>query len=133
MIMTDYSGVMTSRQHSLRPQQDTQIGWWSDMYDSVAILKSNPVATYDSEGNETITYTDRQVFVYPRGVYNAEFYNAAQLGLQPTLTLTLTNRADYCGEKLLEFEGKIYTVIRTDWTAQRDAISLICEERVGND
>lgn len=101
------------------------------MYDAIAILKSNPIATFDSEGNEQITYTDRQVFVYQRGVYQAEFYNAAQLGLQPSITLTLTNRADYNGEKLVEFGGKYYNVIRTDWTAQRDAISLICEERVG--
>ena len=43
----------------------------------------------------------------------------------------LTNRADYHGEKLIEWEGKSYNVIRTDWTAQKDRISLICEERIG--
>lgn len=103
------------------------------MYDSIAILKSNPVATYDSDGNETLTYTDRTVYVQPRGVYQSEFYNAATLGLQPSITLTLTNKADYDGEKLLEFESKLYNVIRADWTAQRDGISLICEERIGED
>lgn len=103
------------------------------MYDSIAILKSNPQTSFDEYGNEMITYTDQQVYVMPRSVYQSEFYNAGQLGLQPSITLTLTNRADYNGEKLLEFEGKLYNVIRPDWTAQRDSISLVCEERIGED
>ena len=102
------------------------------MYDSIATLKGEPTVTYDTYGNENIVYTDRQVFVMPRGVYNAEFYNAAQAGLHPSITFELTNRADYNGERLIEWEGKLYNIIRTDWNAQRDKISLICEERVEN-
>lgn len=103
------------------------------MYDSVATLKGNRSVMYDSAGNELITYEERTVFVQPRGVYNAEFYNAAQAGLHPSITFELANKADYNGEKLVEWDGKTYSVIRTDWTAQRDRISLICEERVGNE
>ena len=101
------------------------------MYDSIATLKGEPTTTYDTYGNELITYKDKQVYVTPRGVYNAEFYNAAQAGLHPSITFVLTNRADYNGERLIEWEGKSYNVIRTDWTGQKDQISLICEERVG--
>ena len=68
----------------------------------------------------------------PRGVYSSEFYNAAQLGLKPSVTLFIANREDYDGQKELTFEGRDYTVIRADWNAQRDGISLICEERVKN-
>ena len=100
------------------------------MYDSVATLKAYGTPTYDSYGNEIIPETTTDVFVQPRGVYQSEFYNAAQLGLKPNLTLYLTNREDYDGQKVLEFEGKEYTVIRVDWSAQRDGISLICEERI---
>ena len=102
------------------------------MYDSIATLKGEPTTTYDEYGNEVITYQDSQVYVMPRGVYQSEFYNAAQAGLQPSITFVLTNRSDYHGERLIEFEGKLYNVIRTDWTGQRDTISLICEERVNN-
>lgn len=102
------------------------------MYDSVATLKGEPTVTYDEYGNEVITYQDTEVYVMPRGVYQAEFYNAAQAGLHPSITFVLTNREDYHGERLLEFEGRLYNIIRTDWTAQRDSISLICEERVSN-
>lgn len=100
------------------------------MYDGVATLISYGPATYDAYGNEIITETTTDVFVQPRGVYQSEFYNAAQLGLKPSLTLYLTNKADYSGQKVLTYEGVEYNVIRVDWTAQRDGISLICEERI---
>lgn len=102
------------------------------MYDSVATLKAYGAPSYDEYGNEVVTLIDRNVFVMPRGVYNSEFYNAAQAGLHPSITFELTNRGDYHGEKLIEFDGRMYNIIRTDWNAQRDGISLICEERVAN-
>ena len=102
------------------------------MYESVATLKAYGTPTFDTYGNEIENITETTVFVMPRGVYNAEFYNAAQLGLHPSITFELTHRDDYHGEKVIAFEGKDYDVIRTDWNAQRDKISLICEERVHN-
>ena len=100
------------------------------MYDNVATLKAYGTPTYDEYGNEVPNITETEVFVQPRGVYQAEFYNAAQLGLKPSLTLFLSNRDDYSGQKILDFEGTEYNVIRVDWNAQRDGISLICEERI---
>ena len=102
------------------------------MYDSVATLKAYGTPTYDAYGNEVENITETTVFVQPRGVYQSEFYNAAQAGLHPSLTLFLSNREDYAGQKVVEFEGTDYNVIRVDWTAQRDGISLVCEERVHN-
>ena len=102
------------------------------MYDNVATLKSVSRTEYDEEGNELLTYSDRVVYVLPRSVYNSEFYNAAQVGLHPSLVLAMTNRADYQGEKLVEFEGELYDVIRADWTSQRDSIALTIQKRVNN-
>lgn len=102
------------------------------MYDGIATLIGFCEPTYDEYLNEKYTEIRRDVFVQPRGVYQSEFYNAAQSGLKPSLTLYLTNKADYSDEKVLEFEGRKYDVIRVDWSAQRDGISLICEERVKN-
>ena len=102
------------------------------MFDSVATLKAYGSITHDEYGNPITLVEETEVFVQPRGVYQSEYYNAAQVGLKPSLTLVLSNRDDYNGQKYLEFEGKDYEVIRTDWNAQRDSISLICEERVGN-
>ena len=102
------------------------------MYDSVATLKAYGSITHDEYGNPQTEVIETEVYVQPRGVYQSEYYNAAQDGLKPSLTLVLSNRDDYNGQKQLEFEGKDYEVIRTDWNAQRDSISLICEERVRN-
>ena len=103
------------------------------MYDGVATLKAYGPPTFDEYGNEVPSITETEVFVQPRGVYQSEFYNAAQLGLKPSLTLFLSNRDDYDGQKVLDFEDTEYNVIRVDWNAQRDGISLICEERVGDE
>lgn len=102
------------------------------MYDDVATLISYGNSTFDEYGNESIDTEKTTVFVQPRGVYQSEYYNAAQLGLKPSITLQLANREDYNDEKVLEYNGRVYSVIRVDWTAQRDKISLICEERVNN-
>ena len=99
------------------------------MYDGTATLKAYGAPTYDAYGNEILPVIETEVFVQPRSVYQSEFYNAAQFGLRPSLTLYLTNREDYSGQKVLSYEGKEYSVIRVDWQAQRDGISLICEER----
>lgn len=102
------------------------------MYDDVATLKTYGASTFDKYGNEIKAVTESQIFVQPRGVYQSEYYNAAQLGLKPSLTLFLANKDDYAGQKELTFQGHEYSVIRVDWGAQRDGISLICEERVDN-
>lgn len=102
------------------------------MYDGIATLRAYGEPTFDEAGNEIPSILETTVFVQPRGVYQSEFYNAAQLGLKPSITLYIANRADYNGQKVLEYEGAEYDVIRVDWSAQRDGISLVCEERVNN-
>ncbi len=102
------------------------------MYDDVAILRQYEKDSVDKYGNRTVKKADTEVFVMPRGIYASEFYSASQLGLKPTITFVLANRNDYSGQKVIEFHGVEYTVIRVDWNAQRDKCSLICEERVKN-
>jgi len=102
------------------------------MYDSDAVLIGYGTPAYDEYGNEIQTEIRTPVFVQPSGVYSSEFYAAGQNNLHPDITFKISNRADYNGERLIEYEGKTYTVIRPDWTAQRDGILLICEERINN-
>ena len=103
------------------------------MYDNVATLIGYGPATFDQYGNEIVEEIEREVFVQPRSVYQSEFYNAAQAGLKPSITFFMTNREDYNNETVISFEGRKYDVIRVDWNAQRDGISLICEERIENE
>ena len=97
------------------------------MYEGVAKLKKYGPTTYDKYGNPITPIEERKVFVQPRGVYASEFYSAAQIGLKPSITFDIANRADYRGEKVIEFKGEEYTVIREDWSAPYDGISLVCE------
>lgn len=102
------------------------------MYDDIAVLKEYVTTSYDEYGNAIKTEETQQIYVQPRGVYSSEFYNAAQVGLKPSITLYIANKEDYHGEKVIGFHNVDYDVIRVDWSAQRDGISLICEERAGN-
>ena len=102
------------------------------MYDDVAILKKYVNERYDKYGNRIETIEETTVYVQPRGVYSSEFYQAAQTGLKPSLTLVIANREDYSDQPVVEFHGRDYSVIRVDWDAQRDRIALICEERVNS-
>lgn len=102
------------------------------MYDGIATLYGDTITGYDEYGNAVVTRKETQIYVLPRGVYQSEYYNAAQLGLKPSLSLFVFNRLDYNNEKQLLFDGKEYDVIRVDWSAQRDGITLVCEERVRN-
>lgn len=99
------------------------------MYEGTAILKKETGRTLDDYGNEILTYSGRTVYVHPRGVYQSEFYNAAVAGLHPSITLTMTNRADYEGEKIVEYNGVNYNVVRVNWNGTRDKIDLVLEER----
>lgn len=96
--------------------------------DGTATLLKDGERTYDEYGNETIERTEREVFVHPRGVYASEFYNAAQNGLRPSVTLFIRERADYEGERDLIYEGKAYSVIRVDW--YMEGVNLVCEEKI---
>ena len=100
------------------------------MYDTTIKLISKTI-THDDIGNEVYSTTPTEVFAIPRTVYASEFYQAAQAGLHPTITFMLTNRKDYDGQKELTWEDKAYSIVRVDWTAQRDMLNLICEEKVG--
>lgn len=101
------------------------------MFDNVAILKK-ATTTQDAEYNEIVAYTERTVYVKPRSVFASEFYQAAAVGLRPALTLVLASFADYDGEKLVEYDGKEYTVTRVYQRPEKDAVELTLEERVEN-
>ena len=59
------------------------------MYDSIAILYEQGNRAYDQYGNETVSLTPHEVYVQPRSVYHSEYYQAAQAGLHPSITLDI--------------------------------------------
>ena len=55
----------------------------------------------------------RMVYVVVKSVGQNEMYAALSQGLQPTFVLELSDYSEYHGEKLVEYGGKLYRIIRT--------------------
>lgn len=68
----------------------------------------------------------RKVFCTVRSVGYQEYYRAMENNLFPTLVFTLTDYAEYKGEKICEYGGKVYRIVRTYQTG--GAIELTVEE-----
>lgn len=60
-----------------------------------------------------------------RSVGYNEFYAARNAGIQPTVVFVLALAEDYAGEKIVEWRGSRYRVVRT-WM-QGDGIEITCE------
>jgi len=102
------------------------------MFDNVATFLKSEIQQ-NAIGQEIEMFNERTVFVKPRSVYSNDFYQAAQLGLKPSLVLILSNYMDYEGERLVDFEGVRYNVIRVYRKEESDSLEITLEERTGNE
>lgn len=68
----------------------------------------------------------RQVYCNVESVSRAEFYAAMQYNLSPSVVFVLSDYAEYHGEKLCEWNGKRYDIIRTYVDGLK--VELTCEE-----
>ena len=82
------------------------------MFNDIANL-CTATTTYDDVGNTVETLTKKQVYVKPKSIKATEFYQAAEVGMKPDFTLVLADYYDYNGEKLVEYNGEMYDVLRT--------------------
>lgn len=64
-----------------------------------------------------------EVFAEVISVSQNEFYKALQNGLMPELVFRLTDYGDYNGEKVFEYEGSRWRVIRT--YIQEEALFIV--------
>lgn len=67
----------------------------------------------DEYGDPLITETRREVFCDKASIGQKEFYQAHAVGLQPEMKLIIADYLDYNGEKLVEYDGQAYRVLRT--------------------
>ncbi len=67
----------------------------------------------DDYGDPKITEVRNDVFVRLASIGQKEFYQAHAVGLQPELKFILSDYLDYNDEKLVEYEGQRYRVLRT--------------------
>lgn len=72
--------------------------------------------------NELLTLikgdTSRDVFCGVRSIGQKEFYEAQAVDFYPEIKFVLADYLEYDGERLCEYNGKRYTVLRTFRTGQ---------------
>lgn len=83
----------------------------------------------DDLGIDKRTETAREVFCTVNSVQRTEFYSAYQQGLQPSFRFDIF-AMDYNGERILEYSGIRYSVIRT-YLRNLDTIELYAERKAG--
>lgn len=101
------------------------------MYDVCKLVKET--ITKDDYGRPVATRTAREVYCRVYGVTQSEFYAAAAANLNPELKIKLEMFMDYEGEKLVEYDGQMYSVIRVYRNSETtgDAIELTLERKIG--
>lgn len=75
--------------------------------------------------------TGREIFAEQSGVGRSEFYKAAAAGMPPAVVFTVSE-ADYQEERLIDFDGKVYKVIRS-YPVPNRKIELVCQGVEPND
>ena len=80
---------------------------------------------------DAATLTKRKAYCEVKSVGQQEAYQARATGLNPEYKLRLTHSCEYRGEKLVEFRGITYAVLRT-WVDEKDGIELTIQRTEGN-
>ena len=75
--------------------------------------------------------TQRKVFCTVQSIGQSETYEAKAAGLNPELKLILAHAFEYKGEKIAEFRGERYGIIRT-YVNEADGIELTLQKETGN-
>lgn len=79
--------------------------------DELKLIGENPAA---HGVFEQYAPTERTVFCSVRSVGMSESYQALSYGLHPQFVFTLSDYTDYQGEKICEYKGTRYRIVRTD-------------------
>ena len=75
--------------------------------------------------------TMRTVHCTTKSIGMQEAYQAMATGLNPEIKICLAHDFEYQDETLLEYDGKIYKIIRT-YITEADGIELTCQRVTGN-
>lgn len=91
--------------------------------DVLTLIGEQPKAHGVTDAYREVT---KEVYVAVQSVGRSEAYQAMQNGLHPQFVFVLSDYADYADQKICEYQGKRYRVIRT--YRKNQAIELTVEE-----
>lgn len=84
----------------------------------------------DENGIQRYLTNKTMIYVQVGSVSSAEWFEGGRNGLNPELRF-ITNRFDYNGEEVIEYNGELYRIYRT-YISKQDTIELYCERRKGD-
>ena len=99
------------------------------MTDILSLVSRTPART--DQGDPTIEETSRTVFCSVHSVGQKEFYQANATDFHPELKLVLADYLDYQDERLVDYNGLRYRVIRTYRSGQ--TLELVVERAAAED
>lgn len=80
----------------------------------------------DDYGRAVTEETRRDIFATECGVKRNEFYQAQAIGMTPTVTFQCFG-FDYDDEKIIEYNGREYSVIRT-YPLDGERLEIVCTD-----
>lgn len=92
---------------------------WSDVINLLA-----ETYTENDMGDVIPVVTSNEAFASKKSIRQSEFYQAQAAGLKPSIAFDVRSM-EYNDEKLLEYEGKRYRIMRTYESGE--FTELICE------
>ena len=85
----------------------------------------------DEIGNQTSSLTSsKKCYAKKQSVRVNEYYNAVEVGLTPSVEFVL-KKLNYNGEQLIEWNNKIFNVIRVVEPKNKFDIVLVCTDKIG--
>lgn len=96
---------------------------------AIKLIGIGSTTTVDSIGQYTSPLTEVSVIAQIRDITQSEFTSAGMVGLKPAKQFRVRSW-EYCGERLVEYDGITYSVYRT-YLAPDGRMELYTEERTG--
>lgn len=99
------------------------------LYRDVAQLIDTKTVT-DPDGYRQETETRTEVYVDVQSVKRGEFYSGRQAGVELVISF-MVRVCDFGGQRLIEYDGKRYRVVRA-YTKDGELLELNCSEEKGH-
>ena len=96
---------------------------------TIKLIGTGTTTTVVSIGQYTSPPIEVNVIAQIRDITQSEFTSAGMVGLKPAKQFRVRSW-EYCGERLVEYDGVTYSVYRT-YLAEDGRMELYTEERTG--
>jgi hypothetical protein len=99
------------------------------MESAIKLIGYGTTTTVDDIGQYSSPSTEVNVIAQIRDITQSEFSSAGMVGFKPAKEFRVRSW-EYCGERLVEYGGVIYSIYRT-YLAPDGRMELYTEERTG--